>query len=85
VRERWPRRRSLLYFSLLPRLGSVELNLVSYATAVFGTVYSWLLFTEPVTAETLGGFGLVIVGFALLKREQLHEAYRNRRSGVEAE
>ncbi|MBV0903321.1 DMT family transporter [Haloarcula salina] len=75
----------LLYFSLLPRLGSVELNLVTYATAMFGTVFSWLLFTEPVTTETLVGFGLVAVGFALLKREQLHEAYRKRRSGVEAE
>jgi len=75
----------LLYFSLLPRLGSVELNLVTYATAMFGTVFSWLLFTEPVTAETLVGFALVVVGFALLKREQLHEAYRTRRSGVETE
>lgn len=74
----------LLYFYLLPRLGSVELNLVTYATAMFGTVFSWVLFTEPVTAETLVGFGLVVVGFVLLKREKIHEEYRKRRRGIEA-
>ncbi|WP_148416685.1 DMT family transporter [Haloferax sp. KTX1] len=75
----------LLYFSLLPRLGSVELNLVTYATAGFGTVYSWFLFTDPVTAATLVGFGLVLLGFGLLKWERLGAAYRGRRRGVESD
>jgi len=74
----------LLYFYLLPRLGSVELNLVTYATAMFGTVFSWLLFTEPVTASTLFGFSVVIFGFVLLKWETVHEEYQRRRRGVEA-
>lgn len=69
----------LLYFSLLPRLGSVELNLVTYATAVFGTIFSWLLFTEPVTEGTIAGFSLVVLGFAVLKREELYEEFRGRR------
>ncbi|ELZ91174.1 DMT family transporter [Haloferax sulfurifontis] len=75
----------LLYFSLLPRLGSVELNLVTYAIAGFGAVYSWLLFAEPVTAATLLGFGLVLLGFGLLKWERLGAAYRGRRRGVESD
>ncbi|AKU08541.1 MULTISPECIES: DMT family transporter [Haloferax] len=75
----------LLYFSLLPRLGSVELNLVTYAIAGFGTVYSWLLFTEPVTAATLVGFGFILLGFGLLKWKRLGAAYRGRRRGVESD
>ncbi|POG55908.1 DMT family transporter [Haloferax marisrubri] len=75
----------LLYFSLLPRLGSVELNLVTYATAGFGAVYSWLLFTEPVTAATLLGFGLILLGFGLLKWKRLGAVYRGRRRGVESD
>jgi drug/metabolite transporter (DMT)-like permease len=72
----------LLYFYLLPRLGSIELNLVTYATAMFGTVFSWLLFTEPVTARTLVGFSLVIFGFILLKWEKIHNEYQRRRHGI---
>ncbi|RDZ34850.1 MULTISPECIES: DMT family transporter [unclassified Haloferax] len=75
----------LLYFSLLPRLGSVELNLVTYAVAGFGTVYSWLLFTEPVTPTTLLGFGLILLGFGLLKWKRLGAVYRGRRRGVESD
>ncbi|RDZ63504.1 EamA family transporter [Haloferax sp. Atlit-12N] len=75
----------LLYFSLLPRLGSVELNLITYAIAGFGTVYSWLLFTEPVTATTLLGFGIVLLGFGLLKWKRLGAVYRGRRRGVESD
>ncbi|MDS0223833.1 DMT family transporter [Haloarcula sp. S1AR25-5A] len=73
----------LLYFYLLPRLGSVELNLVTYATAMFGTVFSWLLFTEPVTASTFFGFSLVILGFMLLKWEKIYNEYQRRRHGIE--
>ena len=73
----------LLYFYLLPRLGSVELNLVTYATAMFGTVFSWLLFTEPVTASTLLGFSLVILGFVLLKWGELYDEYQRRGHGIE--
>jgi drug/metabolite transporter (DMT)-like permease len=72
----------LLYFYLLPQLGSVELNLVTYATAMFGTVFSWLLFTEPVTASTVLGFSLVIFGFVLLEWEEIYAEYQQRRDGV---
>ena len=66
----------LLYFSLLPRLGSVELNLVTYGAAIFGTIFSWALFAEQVTPHTLGGFCLILLGFALLKHEAFAEEYK---------
>lgn len=69
----------LLYFSLLPRLGSVELNLVTYAASMFGTVFSWLLFAEGPTGATIVGFALVVLGFAVLKREELRAEVADRR------
>jgi probable blue pigment (indigoidine) exporter len=65
----------LLYFDLLSRLGSVELNLVTYGAAMFGTVFSWLFFAEQVTAITLSGFLLIVLGFVVLKREELTAEY----------
>lgn len=72
----------LIYFALLPQLGSVELNLVTYAIALFGAVFSSLLFAAPVTVSTLGGFALILLGFGLLKRDELYMAYR---TGFETE
>lgn len=69
----------LLYFHLLPRLGSVELNLVTYGAAIFGTVFSWMLFDEHVTVLTLVGFCLILLGFVLLKHEAFYEEYKTRR------
>ena len=65
----------LLYFDLLSRLGSVELNLVTYGAAMFGTVFSWLFLTEQVTAITLSGFLLIVLGFVVLKREEVTAEY----------
>lgn len=65
----------LIYFDLLSRLGSVELNLVTYGAAMFGTLFSWILFDERVTAVTLVGFFIIMFGFVLLKREAFYEEY----------
>lgn len=72
----------LLYFSLLPRLGSVELNLVTYGAAIFGTVFSWALFAEQVTLLTLVGFCLILLGFVLLKHETFSEEYSSLREAL---
>ncbi|WP_129115946.1 DMT family transporter [Halegenticoccus tardaugens] len=63
----------LIYFDLLPRLGSVELNLVTYGTAMFGTIFSWFLFGDQITIATVSGFCLIMFGFVLLKREEFYE------------
>lgn len=65
----------LIYFDLLPRLGSVELNLVTYGAAMFGTVFSWAVFAEQITVLTLAGFFLIVSGFGLLKRDEFYEEY----------
>lgn len=64
----------LVYFELLDRLGPVEINLVAYVTPGFAAVGGWLLLGEPVGARTVVGFGAVVAGFALVKREALRAA-----------
>ena len=61
----------LVYFDLLSRLGPVEINLVSYVVPVWAALVGWLLLAEVVDAGTAGGFVLILLGFALIKREEL--------------
>lgn len=58
----------LIYFRLLERLGSVEINLVSYVVPPFAALVGWLLLGERPTTATAVGFFCIVVGFALLKR-----------------
>ncbi|MEF8813808.1 MAG: EamA family transporter [Halovenus sp.] len=50
-------------------MGAIEINLVSYTTPVFATVFGWLLLNETITPLTLVGFLTISAGFVLLKRE----------------
>ena len=61
----------LIYLELLDRLGSIEINLVSYVAPVFAAVLGWLLLGETIDQLTVGGFLLIVVGFALIKRGPL--------------
>ncbi|MEY7849440.1 DMT family transporter [Natrarchaeobius sp. A-rgal3] len=63
----------LLYFDLLERLGAVEINMVSYVAPVFAAVVGWLYLGEVVDATTFVGFGLIAVGFVIVKRRALRE------------
>lgn len=63
----------LAYFALLDRLGSVELNLVSYVVPVFAALMGWLALDEGLAPETAVGFGIVALGFGLVKRRALAE------------
>ena len=60
-----------IYFTLLDRLGAFEINLVSYVVPVVATVTGALLLAEPVTAFTVAGFVVIVVGFGLLKRHAI--------------
>jgi drug/metabolite transporter (DMT)-like permease len=66
----------LVYFHLLSRLGSVELNLVTYGAAMSGTIFSWILFGEQVTGTAVAGFLLILLGFVVLKRDEIAMEYR---------
>ncbi|WP_247003600.1 DMT family transporter [Halosolutus gelatinilyticus] len=72
----------LLYFDLLDRLGSVEINLVSYLLPVFAAVVGWLALDESPAATTIVGFAVVAVGFALIKRTALVRLVVGRRRGA---
>lgn len=61
----------LLYFDLLDRLGSVEINLVSYLLPVFAALVGWLALDEGLEPTTVVGFAVVAVGFTLIKRHAL--------------
>jgi len=63
-----------IYFTLLDRLGPFEINLVSYVVPIVATVAGVLLLDEPVTAFTLAGFAVIVLGFALLKRREIADA-----------
>ncbi|WP_306054945.1 DMT family transporter [Natronococcus wangiae] len=58
----------LLYFDLLDRVGSVELNLVSYVVPIVAALTGWIALNESLALETALGFVLVASGFVLVKR-----------------
>jgi drug/metabolite transporter (DMT)-like permease len=61
----------VVYFDLLSRFGPLEVNLVSYLAPVVSVAVGWWVLDEPVYVSTLVGFGVVVVGFALLKNREL--------------
>ena len=65
----------LLYFDLLERLGAVEINMVSYVAPIFTALFGWLYLGEVIDAATVFGFGLIAVGFVLVKRRALREEF----------
>ncbi|UPV73537.1 DMT family transporter [Halorussus limi] len=60
-----------VYFGLLERHSPVQVNLVSYLVPIVTAVAGWLLLDESLTAPTVVGFLVVLVGFSLVKREAL--------------
>jgi drug/metabolite transporter (DMT)-like permease len=61
----------LVYFDLLGRLGSIEINLVSYVAPVFAALSGFVFLGEVIDPVTVLGFGVIVVGFALVKRDAL--------------
>lgn len=61
----------LLYFSLLQRRSSFEVTLMMYLAPIVAATTGWLLFGEPITRPMIGGFFLVVVGFFLMKRQEI--------------
>ncbi|ELZ78219.1 DMT (drug/metabolite family transporter) superfamily permease [Haloferax larsenii JCM 13917] len=76
----------LIYFDLLERLGPIEINLVSYVAPLFAALAGWAFLSEVPNTATAGGFGLIFVGFVLLKRAAIRRELRHRfgDSGLDA-
>ncbi len=63
----------LIYFTLLDRIGPVQINLIGYVAPVFAAVNGWILLHEQITVSVLFGFLAIIVGFSLVKYDEIRE------------
>jgi probable blue pigment (indigoidine) exporter len=63
----------LIFFSLLRRVGAFEVSLVNYLQPMVAAVVGWLVLREELDPVTVVGFVVIVVGFALVKRDQVRE------------
>jgi drug/metabolite transporter (DMT)-like permease len=68
----------LIYFDLLDRLGSIEINLVSYVAPVFAAIAGFAVLGEVIDLPTVVGFLVIIVGFVLIKRRAIRQELARR-------
>ena len=68
----------LIYFTLLERLGAIEINLVSYVAPAVAALSGFAFLGEEIDAPTVGGFFVILLGFALIKRRAIRETLRDR-------
>lgn len=61
----------LIYFVLLDALGPTEVSLLEYVTPLFAALVGWFALGELLSTRTVVGFGLIVAGFVLVKREAL--------------
>lgn len=72
----------VIYFTLLERLGPLEINLIAYLVPIVTVAIGWAFLDEPIVPEMVVGFLVVLVGFALLTdREIAAELARFREAG----
>ncbi|MDF9744070.1 DMT family transporter [Natrinema salsiterrestre] len=64
----------LIYFRVLEEHGAFEAALIGYLVPIVATVASVFLLEETIGLLTVAGFGLVAVGFVLLKRRAIADA-----------
>ncbi|TMT87316.1 EamA/RhaT family transporter [Haloterrigena sp. H1] len=64
----------LIYFRILEKHGAFEAALVGYAVPIVATVAGVVFLEESISTVTVAGFGLVVVGFTLLKRRAIANA-----------
>jgi len=63
----------LIYFRIIHDRGAFEASLVTYLVPVVSTVVGVFALGETISPLTIVGFGLVVVGFGILKRRKLLE------------
>ncbi|UPM44516.1 DMT family transporter [Halocatena salina] len=67
----------LIYFTLLDRIGPVQINLIGYVAPIFAAVNGWLLLGEPITMPIVLGFVVITTGFAITKYDQISEEIKS--------
>jgi drug/metabolite transporter (DMT)-like permease len=68
-----------VYFSLIRRIGSFRVSLVSYVVPVVATAVGVAALAEPVGPAALAGFVLVFCGFLFVQREAVLDAVASAR------
>jgi len=63
----------LIFFYILGTYGAFEASLVSYLVPIVATLVGVFVLGETINLLTIFGFGLVALGFTLLKRETIAE------------
>lgn len=63
----------LIYFTLLDRIGPIQINLIGYVAPVFAALNGWLLLGETITVPTVLGFMIVTTGFGVAKFKEITE------------
>jgi len=63
----------LIFFTLLRRVGAFKMNLVNYVQPMVAAVIGWLVLSEEFDAVTVTGFVVIVIGFALVKRDRMRE------------
>ena len=69
----------LIYFAILEDHGAFEAALVAYLVPLVATTVGVVGLGESISSLTIVGFGLVAIGFALLKRRAIAAAVGSRR------
>lgn len=70
----------VVYFALIERFGPLEVNLLAYLTPVVAIVIGRAFLGETIAPASLAGFGLIFVGFALVRRRELRALRARTRS-----
>jgi drug/metabolite transporter (DMT)-like permease len=61
----------IAYFGLLDDIGAIRASLTFYVTPIVATLGGWALLGEGISATTVVGFGVILVGFAIVGSEEL--------------
>lgn len=71
----------LIFFGLLREVGAFQVSLVNYLQPIAAAIIGWIVLGESLATATVVGFAVIIVGFSLVKREQLFAYVSQSRTG----
>jgi drug/metabolite transporter (DMT)-like permease len=69
------------YYGLIDRAGPVRANLISYTVPFVATGAGAIVLNEVVPVRTVFGFAVIVIGFALIERQNLRDEIRRLRGG----
>lgn len=64
-----------IFFWLLGRRSAIEISITSYVSPVISAIAGWMLFGDEISVSMVLGFLIVVVGFAMMKRNALEKEF----------